>query len=40
MHLNLEAAERLSQEADKSLREAWDKSKAYDSAGAVKASQL
>jgi len=39
-HLNLEAAQRLSQEADASLREARDKSKTSDWAGAVKASQL
>jgi HEPN domain-containing protein len=40
MHLNQDAAQRLSQEADTSLREAWEKSKALDWAGAVKAAQL
>jgi HEPN domain-containing protein len=39
-HLNLEAAQRFSQEADASLREAQDKSKVSDWAGAVKACQL
>ena len=38
--MNLEAAQRLSQEADSSLRDARDKSKVSDWAGAVKASQL
>lgn len=40
MRLNREAAERLSSEADASLREAWDKSKAFEWAAAVKAAQL
>jgi HEPN domain-containing protein len=40
LHLNLEAAQRLSQEADASLREARDKSKVSDWPGVVKASQL
>ena len=40
MRLNREAAERLSSEADASLREAWDKSKALEWAAAVKAAQL
>jgi len=40
MRLNKEAAERLRSEADASLSEARDKSKALDWAGAVKAAQL
>jgi HEPN domain-containing protein len=40
MRLNQDAAQRLSQEADASLREAWEKSKTLDWAGAVKAAQL
>lgn len=40
MHLNEETAQRLSQEADTLLREAWDKSKAMDWAVTVKAAQL
>lgn len=40
MHLNQEAAQRLSQEADASLRDARDKTKVSDWAAVVKASQL